>query len=167
VATELYWIEGPWRGRLAVAARPRGGDWLDGEISSWRNAGVDEVISLLTPEEDRDLQLREEAAVVQAQGMKFASLPIEDRQVPSSEPKFAAMIEQADADLSTGRNVVIHCRQGVGRSGLVASCLLVMKGLRPEAAVKRVSAARQASVPETPDQRNWIDHYAETLAGAK
>jgi len=26
--TELHWVDGPWPGRLAVAARPRGGDWL-------------------------------------------------------------------------------------------------------------------------------------------
>jgi hypothetical protein len=41
--TELYWIERPWRGRLAIMPRPRGGDWLDDEIQSWRRSGVDVV----------------------------------------------------------------------------------------------------------------------------
>ena len=34
--TELYWIPGPWLGRLAIMPRPRGGDWLEDEIRSWR-----------------------------------------------------------------------------------------------------------------------------------
>jgi protein-tyrosine phosphatase len=63
--------------------------------------------------------------------------------------------------------VILHCRAGIGRSGLVAACLLVMKGVSPEEAVKKVSAARGVSVPETKEQRNWIDQYAATLAAAK
>ncbi len=56
--TKLYWIDGPWRGKLAIAARPRGGDWIADEIASWRGSGVDVIVSLLTAEEERDLELR-------------------------------------------------------------------------------------------------------------
>ena len=49
--TELFWIDGPWPGRLAIMPRPRGGDWLEEEIQSWRRSGVDLVVSLLTLEE--------------------------------------------------------------------------------------------------------------------
>lgn len=150
-----------------MAARPRGGDWLKDEISTWRNAGVDKIVSLLTPGEETDLELRDEAKEAKEAGVKFTSFPIVDRQVPGSETKLAATLEQLDADLSAGKNVVIHCRQGVGRSGLVAACLLIMKGVRPERATELVSAARGASVPETTEQRNWIDHFAEVLASAK
>lgn len=167
MAGELFWIEGPWRGKLAVAARPRGGDWLEDEVSFWRSARIDEVLSLLTADEEVELDLRGEAEKVGAKGMKFASLPIIDRQAPSSETRVGRMIEQLDADLSAGKNVVIHCRQGIGRSGLIAACLLIAKGLRPGDAIERVSVARGVSIPETTEQRNWIDHYAEVLAGAK
>jgi protein-tyrosine phosphatase len=87
--------------------------------------------------------------------------------VPESDAKVAAVLEKLDADLSSGKNVVVHCRQGVGRTGLMAAGLLVMKGLNPEAAVKTLSAARGISVPETVAQRRWIDHYATILAGTK
>ena len=40
---DLFWIPGPWRGRLAVATRPRGGDWLEDEVNGWRRAGLDVV----------------------------------------------------------------------------------------------------------------------------
>jgi protein-tyrosine phosphatase len=167
MSTKLYWADGPWPGKLALAARPRGGEWLEDEIASWRREGVDTVLSLLTPEEEGDLGLNNEAHHVKARGMQFVSFPIPDREVPDSDAKVAAALEKLDADLSSGRNVVVHCRQGIGRTGLIAACLLVMKGLNPEAAVKSLSAARGTSVPETAAQRRWIDHYATILAGTK
>ncbi len=165
--TELHWVEGPWPGKLALASRPRGGDWLQDEMAAWRRAGIDTVLSLLTSEEELDLDLKHEQREVKAKGMKFASLPIPDRQVPNSESEVSAVLDRVDADLSAGKNVVIHCRQGIGRAGLVASSLLVTKGLNPEAAVQTISAARGIPVPETTEQRPWIDHYASVLASSK
>jgi len=150
-----------------MAARPRGGDWLRGEIAGWKRARIDTVLSLLTRDEERDLDLRAEGSEAKAQGIEFISFPIPDRQVPGSESKLAQTLEQLDGALSSGKNVVIHCRQGVGRSGLVATCLLVRKGMSPGAAVESVSAARGVSVPETIEQRDWIDRHAVALAGTK
>ena len=133
-------------------------------MAAWRRTGIDTVTSLLTPEEERDLDLKREAHEARTQGMKFVSLPIPDRQVPNSESEVSAILDRLDADLAAGKNIVVHCRQGIGRSGLVAACLLVTKGVTPEAAVKTLSAARGAQVPETAEQRRWIDHYAAVLA---
>jgi len=160
---ELHWIDGPWLGKLAVAPRPRGGDWLEDDLASWRRAGIGTVLSLLTPEEAQDLDLNREAGAARAQGMTFHSLPISDRGVPSSETEVAAALETIDANLASGKNVVIHCRQGIGRSGMMAACLLVAKGLGPKRAVDVVSSARGIPIPETPEQRKWIDHYSSVL----
>jgi protein-tyrosine phosphatase len=167
MGTELHWVDGPWPGKLALVARPRGGDWLEDEIANWRRSGVDAVLSLLTPEEEQSLGLGNEARTVKEQGMDFMSLPIPDRQVPSSETEVAAALERLNTKLSAGKNVLVHCRQGVGRSGLVAACLLVTKGLDPSAAVDRISAARGVAVPETTEQRHWIDHFAAISASTK
>jgi protein-tyrosine phosphatase len=167
MSTKLYWVDGPWPGKLALAARPRGDDWLEDEIAGWRREGVDTVLSLLTSQEEEDLGLSKEARLVKARGMRFESFPIPDREIPDSNAKAAAALEKLDADLSSGRNVVVHCRQGIGRTGLIAAGLLVMKGLTPEAAVKALSAARGVAIPETAAQRRWIDRYATVLAGAK
>jgi protein-tyrosine phosphatase len=110
VGTELHWVDGPWPGKLALAARPRGGDWLEDEIANWQRAGIDTVLSLLTPEEETDLDVGNEASQVKARGMRYVSLPIPDRQVPQSETEVAAVLERLDADLSAGKNAVVHCR---------------------------------------------------------
>jgi hypothetical protein len=54
---DLFWIPTPWLGRLAIAARPRGGEWLYDELSSLHAAGVDVIVSLLTEEETIELGL--------------------------------------------------------------------------------------------------------------
>ena len=165
--TELHWIDGAWPGKLAVSARPRGGDWLPDEIANWKKAGVGAVLSLLTPEEEKELDLRDEARLVREQGIQFNSFPIPDLHTPTSEAKFAEALDKLSDTLSSGKNLLIHCRQGLGRSGLVAACLLVTKGLSSDSAVDTVSAARGVSVPETKAQREWIDRYAATLTSTK
>jgi predicted protein tyrosine phosphatase len=164
---ELYWLDGSWPGRLAVGPRPRGGDWLKDDIASWKAGHIDAVLSLLTPDEERDLDLSDEAGEVRMQGMDFTSFSIPDRQVPRSEAKLSEVLEGVTRALSTGKNVLVHCRQGIGRSGLVAGCLLVKNGMSPGAAVDSVSAARGVPVPETAEQRDWIDHYAVAWTGTK
>ena len=163
---EIYWLDGAWPGTLAVGSRPRGGDWLKDDIANWKRARVNAVLSLLTPEEERDFDLNDEAGEVRTQGMEFTSFPIPDRQVPRSEAKWADVLEEVARALSAGKNVLVHCRQGIGRSGLVAACLLVKKGMSPGAAMDSVSAARGIPVPETAEQRDWIDHYHYAVASA-
>ena len=167
MGTKLHWVDGPWPGKLAVAARPRGGEWLEDEIAGWHGVGIDTVLSLLTPEEEQSLDLANESNVVKARGMNFMQLPIQDREVPGSETELSAALENLNDKLLSGKNVVVHCRQGVGRSGLVAACLLITNGLDAKTAVKNISAARGIPVPETKEQRQWIDHYAAVLTSTK
>lgn len=165
--TELYWVDGPWPGKLTISSRPRGGDWLSDEVADWHRAGVDVVLSLLTSDEEDSLDLKQEAALASGQGMKFISFPIPDRQAPASPSELASVLENINFSLSSGKNVLIHCRQGVGRSGLVAACLLVTKGWEPAATVKHLSSVRRVPIPETSQQRQWLDHFTAVLAGTK
>lgn len=153
---DLFWIPGPWRGRMAVAARPRGGDWLEDEASGWRRAGIDVIVSLLEEDEAAQLGLSDEAKTADANGIRFISFPIPDRGVPASAPAAVSLIAAISNALEAGKNVAVHCRQGVGRSGLIAAGVLASSGLNPERAIEVVSSARGQTVPETPDQRLWV-----------
>jgi protein-tyrosine phosphatase len=159
--TELNWIPGPTAGRLAIMPRPRGGDWLEEEVLSWHSAGVDTVVSLLTPSEVADLDLAQEKALCEAHGMYFLTFPIPDRSVPSSKETLLNLVKELATLLTDGKTVVIHCRQGIGRAALVAICLLVQAGLDPETATARVSVARGYSVPETLEQKRWIAEFVK------
>jgi protein-tyrosine phosphatase len=167
MSTTLYWIAGPWPGKLAIAARPRGGDWLVDEMRDWQRAGLNSVLSLLTSGEEQDLNLTAESLIAKREGLKFLSLPIPDRQVPASLSQIAPFLDELDGDLASGKNAVIHCRQGVGRSGMIAACLLVMRGRDPRSTVIELGRARGTSVPETAEQRRWIDLFASSLTHVK
>jgi protein-tyrosine phosphatase len=156
MSTQIYRIEGPWRGTLGISARPRGGDWLEDEIQAWREAGVDIIVSLLTRDEAREMDLAKEELYTRGSGLEFFSFPIEDRHVPQSRDLALRLVEQLASSLASGKNINIHCRQGIGRSSLIAAALLIAKGVPNSEAVARISAARHVPVPETPEQRDWI-----------
>ena len=164
MSTRLYWLDERWPGKLAISARPRGGDWLQDEIADWKRSGIDVVLSLLERAEEKEMNLENEAEMAQAQGIEFSSLPIPDRQPPNSEAHVTSTLDRMTKALKAGKNVLVHCRQGIGRSGLIATCLLLRKGMSPGAAREKVTAARGVEVPETKEQREWIDHYAPALA---
>lgn len=155
---DLFWIPGPWPGRLAVAARPRGGDWLEDEASGWRRAGLDVVVSLLEKEEAAQLDLDRESDAAASKGIHFISFPIPDRGVPASIPASLGLLKNIADSLEQGKNVAVHCRQGIGRSGLIATGVLVATGMGVSRAIEVVSSARGLAIPETPNQLQWIQN---------
>ena len=158
--TTVYWIAGPWPGRLAIVPRPRGGDWLEEEIRSWREAGLDVMVSLLTHDEDTELELHQEELLCRARGIQFHAYPIQDRGVPTSRKVTTDLVQKLEKALEAGKSVAVHCRQGIGRSSLIAALLLVSAGIDPEAALAQISQARGCAVPDTLEQRNWIKSFA-------
>jgi protein-tyrosine phosphatase len=162
---ELYWIEGPWPGRLAIMPRPRGGDWLEEEAASLRRMGIDLVVSTLTKEETAELDLAREEEVCTEGKIAFIAFPIEDRGTPSSRKATLDVVRRLEPELELGKKIGIHCRQGVGRSALLAACILTASGIDPASAWERIEAARGCSVPDTSAQREWVVRFSrETLS---
>jgi protein-tyrosine phosphatase len=157
MSPDLFWIVGPWRGRLAIATRPRGGDWLKDELEGLRRAGVDVVVSLLEINEADQLDLVNERQAAEANCIRFISFPIPDRGIPASVPPAISLMADLAGALEKGQNIAVHCRQGIGRSGLIAAGVLTIAGASPADAIQAVSSARGLSIPETPDQRQWVE----------
>jgi predicted protein tyrosine phosphatase len=160
----VFWIPGPWRGRLGIVPRPRGGEWLDDEMRAWREAGIDVIVSLLEPREESELALAGEPASSAASGLAFHSFPIPDRSVPNSRESVVELASQMVNALNAGKNVALHCRQGIGRSPLIAAAALISSGEDPETALEKVGRSRGLKIPETDAQRQWISDFASWLA---
>ncbi|MBS1833229.1 MAG: dual specificity protein phosphatase family protein [Acidobacteria bacterium] len=165
--TTLYLVPGPWPGRLFLSARPRGGDWLEDEFRDLSASGVHTVACLLTAEEMHDLDLETEPAVARQQGMTFLQCPIPDREPPTRDLPFTELVEDLDRRLAAGESVVIHCRQGIGRTGLAAAALLIAHGFDADRATAFISQVRGIPVPETEVQRQWLHRYAAAFAAAR
>ncbi len=164
MSDRYYLVAGPSPGRLGILARPRGGDWLEDEAREWARLGIDVVVSLLTPDEVGEFDLTDEARLCRSNDMEFVALPVPDRGVPPSREAVLEVVSQLDAHLSSGKTVGIHCRQGIGRSGVLAACLLVSSGMAPESVFERLSESRGVPIPETSEQREWVEGFAAKLA---
>jgi protein-tyrosine phosphatase len=160
VRPDVYWIEGSWPGRLAILARPRGEDWLVDEVVGWKDAGLNVVVSLLTPGEEAELGLRDEAKIVRQEGLTFISFPIPDYSVPTSKGLTQELVNELREHLSRGNSIGIHCRQGIGRSSLVAACVFVASGESAGTAFEQIQNARGRPVPDTPEQKEWVISFA-------
>ena len=153
---QLYTVESVNPGHLSLMARSRGGEWLVDEVEALHAAGVDVLVSLLTPEEIIELDLSEEAPLCQEQGICYLSFPIQDRCVPSVRADSLAFVERLSKLLHEGRHITIHCRMGIGRAALMAASVLVLNGYTPQHAFEALSSARGQPVPETDEQRAWV-----------
>jgi protein-tyrosine phosphatase len=147
-------IDGP--GALAITPRPRGGDWLDDDVAALAQNGVGVLVSLLCADEAHDLGLQDEAAVCAQHNIEFISLPVTDMCAPDERSDFIAEVHRLAGLMSGGASVAVHCRQSIGRSGVLAVSIAIATGLEFESALDAVSAARGLRVPETREQLDWL-----------
>ena len=167
MGAKVFWITGPWRGRLGIVPRPRGGEWLDDETRTWRDAGIDVVVSLLEPDEEEELALTGESASSVASGLDFRSFPIADRGVPSSHEAVAQLVDHIVDALHAGKSVALHCRQSIGRSAMIAAAALISGGQDADTAINAVRRSRGLEMPETHAQRQWISDFSSWLANQR
>ena len=86
-------------------------------------------------------------------GIAWRHWPIRDFGVPAGSdwPRLAAALHSV---LDGGGAVLLHCRGGRGRSGMVALRLLVERRAEPRAELARLRAVRSGAV-ETRAQLRW------------
>ena len=94
-------------------------------------------------------------------GFTYLHLPIPDRTAPElfQIRQFTHFCEQ---NIDQDRPVAVHCLAGIGRTGTVAACYLVYRGIRAEKAISRVRKNRPRSI-ETLEQEGIIYEYERTL----
>jgi protein-tyrosine phosphatase len=152
----IYSIKEAAPNRIAIVARPRGGDWLCDELDALSREGIDVLVSMLTEEETNELGLRREPEDCKAAAIEFVNLPILDRSVPSDRDGFLRSIEHLAEMVRAGRSLGVHCRASLGRSSVLAVSGLVRVGWDADKAFCAVESARGCSIPDTPEQRQWV-----------
>jgi protein-tyrosine phosphatase len=121
-------------------------------------------VSLLEAGEVEELGLDREAGLCHGLAMEFISFPVPDGGVPASKREATALAEAIVARLNEGKAVAVHCRAGIGRSSLIAACVLVLLGFAPGTAFDRIGKARGLKVPDTEGQRDWVRRFHEQSA---
>jgi len=147
---------------MAISPHPAGGDQLKAEMEALMAAGYGHVTSLLEPDETEDLGLAKEEEICAEVGVRYHHLRTRDGSIPGFD-RYATFIAQLAEELHDGRGLLIHCRHGIGRSGLVAIGLLLQAQLPYVEAVERVAKARGALLPSTSSQGRLLRAYARLL----
>nr|WP_252393792.1 cyclin-dependent kinase inhibitor 3 family protein [Candidatus Rhodoblastus alkanivorans] len=119
-------------------------------IADW---GARLVLTLNEPAELDALQTPQLGVEVLSRGLDWRHLPIADYSVPGEafERQWRTHGRDIRTLLRRGGDIVVHCKGGLGRAGMIAARLLVELGVNPEEAIKEVRRARKGAI-ETPAQ---------------
>lgn len=157
MAVKIYWLHTfSANNKIGIMPRPRGGEWLNDELKSLRKQDADILVSLLESDEIIELGLREEAALCKQNGLEFISFPIADRCIPPKSIKTSQFISLLSDQINNGKNLVIHCRMGIGRSSIVAGAVIIAMGINSIGLIQIMSSIRGLKVPDTIEQEKWL-----------
>lgn len=119
-------------------------------IADW---GAKLVLTLVEPAELKSLAVPELGQEVARRGIEWRHLPIADYSVPTDafEQQWATEGPYIRTLLRNGDDVLVHCKGGLGRAGMMAARLLVEMGMPPEEAIREVRRARKGAI-ETSSQ---------------
>lgn len=123
-------------------------------IATW-NAAI--VVTLVEQHELDALGIAKLGAEVRRRHMEWHHWPIQDFGTPDAAfaeawPARSAALRSV---LACGGRILVHCKGGLGRAGMIAARLLVETGTVPADAITTVRAVRPGAV-ETETQERWV-----------
>jgi protein-tyrosine phosphatase len=159
----------PWRGKIGLTFAPGkigpanyGAPWkrdlnkdLDRLVGEY---GIELLVCLMESHELQQWKI--EGLFEAAQRRKIIAVhePVVDL-TPPTLAQAGRLVELSIATARAGRNLAIHCRGGLGRTGTVAACCYVALGIEPADAIQRVRAARPGSI-ENVEQERFVDAFS-------
>ena len=164
---QIAFVETPDNGRIGTTfcpgkhdPRAMTGPWdrdMHTDLAAIADWGAVALVTLMESHELDLLGVSGLGDAVLAQGMSWYHLPVQDVSVPNIafEAQWADAGSVLRTQLLSGQSIVVHCRGGLGRTGIVAARLLIELGEKPVTALERVRAARPGAV-ETAEQEKYV-----------
>lgn len=142
---------------------------LGTDLRQFAAQGIVQVVCLLNPSELRSIGISPDhyQAACSSLGLQLLCYPIIEMSTPPDLPSFeSSVIQPILTSLSLGQGVLVHCRGGIGRSGLVAACVLLRLGqvAGPRAAINLVRVMRDRRCVESRKQEDFIALYHRELS---
>jgi hypothetical protein len=103
---------------------------------------------------DLRLEACDDEAALAGCGVAFLHLPTEDLHPPTLESLERGVIF-AEHHLARGSRVLIHCEHGIGRSAVLALCVLSRHGFDPLAALQLAKDRRWRVSPSPTQYEGW------------
>ena len=130
---------------------------LESDLEAIYTWGAGTILTLVTQAELKALEVETLGDRARAFGMRWLHLPILDVSVPTPawEERWAIDGPSVHAELDRGGKVLVHCKGGLGRAGLVAARILIERGLEASTAIERVREVRPGAI-ETAAQEAYL-----------
>jgi len=141
---------------LGIPAGPWKRD-LDLDLLAIRDWGVQVLVSLIEDFEFELLGVPDLPEKAKSLAIRWIHLPIVDFSIPDCrfEEQWNTTGKELRKVLVDGGRIVLHCREGLGRTGTIAARLLVEFGMDPRAAIARVRQARPGAI-QTREQEEYV-----------
>jgi len=142
------------------------GDEYGGLLDQFRLTGIQAVVLLMPRPEYLQKAGRDLAELYRHAGMKIVDMPVQDFTIP--EP--VSMDKALDETLAlarSGKNIVVHCYAGFGRTGTFMACMAVR--LLNKTGREAIEWVRQFVPPalENEAQIRFVSEYGERYADYK
>jgi ADP-ribosyl-[dinitrogen reductase] hydrolase len=164
---EIAWLDVPsgWRVGLTFApgkrGRARGGyRWerdLGTDLDLVAKSGIRTIACLVEAHELTKWAIEGLPSAAAERGLELLHRPIRDVSVPTLEAA-RGIVGELLARRPTP--IMIHCIGGLGRTGVIAGCLLRALGVAPDDALRRLVAARGEECPQTEEQRRFVSDFS-------
>jgi len=148
-------------GSLYLHSMPGRYDSLSTSVSEIEKKEIDIVISLTSLGEIRQ-KSPEYANAIDDNSLGFERMefPIIDFGIPQDSIAFLNLAKNLAGRLKSGKNLLIHCGAGIGRTGTLAASVLISLGKNLNESLDAVRSA--GSNPETEEQMDlvkWVADY--------
>jgi len=133
---------------------------LDSDLQVIVDCGAKAIISLIEDHEFIELDVTELPIKTMKAGIEWHHLPIKDSSIPTEifEKKWSSSGNKMHDILNAGENIVVHCKGGLGRTGLVAARLLIELGETAENSINKVRSTRSGAI-ETVEQFKYVREF--------
>lgn len=156
-----YWVEP----RRLLAGEYPGTDREEetkARLDALLAAGIDAFLDLTSPGERRPYD------EFLPDGVLYTRHALRDHGLPDSDEQMERILADLGDWLLRGRHVYVHCRAGIGRTGMVVACHLVRGGRDGESALRELNrlwlgsprSATWPCVPESDEQAEWVLNWA-------
>ena len=147
MATHPYYtIECPnQKGKLLLTPCPGTKEVeLTQSLTQLKQAGATSVLTLMLESEMHDNHLTNIESLCEEQDMQWFHLPIVDEGAPEEtfDLVWAKYKSEIHAILNDNESVVIHCKGGSGRTGIVAAKILLERGADFDSTIEQIKALR-------------------------
>lgn len=142
---KIFSYNGYTTGKISICRQPLTVEEFD-KVKTW---GADVIVTMTKVEE---FVVNNFIEKISNCCRSWLHLPVNDFDIPSENIDLE--IKKLLNYLDLNKRILIHCKGGQGRSGMIATRLLVEQGEDPIAAIRKIRQLRPFAI-ETKKQLNW------------